>query len=322
MFKIYDYIKKVPKIPNRLFRIIERYLNQRHSYDYPDQNNGWEKYGDCPVLGNKDIGTFFDPYVLLYNNDFVMYVSERSRGAIARFSSSNGITWNNKYISLEGRPNSWDMIVNRCSVIHHDGLWKMWFTGQNNGISSIGYCESEDGISFKRIYDNPIISADLQHEGISVMNPCVIWDEEKRVFKMWYSAGEDYEPDVICYAESKDGISWIKWNKPVLSADINNKWEKYKVGGCSVIKEEKGTYKIYYIGYQNLDVARICEAYSDDGINWHRVKNNLLLSPSRKSWDADAVYKPSIVVKDGCCLMWYNGRKSHNEYIGLVIKKI
>jgi len=43
-----------------------------------------------------------------------------------------------------------------------------------------------------------------------VMNPHVIYDKDEKIFKMWYEAGETYEPDVIYYAISKDGINWIK----------------------------------------------------------------------------------------------------------------
>lgn len=143
----------------------------------------------------------------------------------------------------------------------------------------------------------------------------------KKCFKMWYSAGETYEPDIICYAESKDGVLWKKHFHPVLAKYPQHEWEKYKVGGCQVIQLQDGSFKIYYIGYQNLDVARICMANSTDGIKWERNDENLLISPSKNAWDADAVYKPTIVEKDNVLFMWYNGRNAHEEYIGLAIKK-
>ena len=31
---------------------------------------------------------------------------------------------------------------------------------------------------------------------------------------MWYSGGEQYEPDAIGYATSKDGIDWTKCRDP------------------------------------------------------------------------------------------------------------
>ena len=37
-----------------------------------------------------------------------------------------------------------------------------------------------------------------------------MWDEERKIFRMWYSAGGFWEPDQIGYAESEDGIHWKK----------------------------------------------------------------------------------------------------------------
>ena len=38
------------------------------------------------------------------------------------------------------------------------------------------------------------------------MCPHVIWDEEMKLFRMWYSGGEQYEPNAIGYATSPDGL--------------------------------------------------------------------------------------------------------------------
>lgn len=153
------------------------------------------------------------------------------------------------------------------------------------------------------------------------MNPCVLWNEDRKIFQMWYAAGENYEPDALFYAESENGEHWTKHEQPVLSKDETHEWEKYKVGGCDVKRQKDGTYITYYIGYQNLDVTRICYAVSDDGVHWERPNHNICISPSQDSWDSDATYKPAVVEKDGTLYMWYNGRKGVEEYIGLATKK-
>lgn len=79
---------------------------------------------------------------------------------------------------------------------------------------------------------------------------------------------------------------------------------------------------MYYIGYQNVDVARICYATSKDGIQWNRSEDNLLISPSRNRFDSDACYKPAVVEHGGKQYLWYNGRHKHDEYIGLAIKEL
>ena len=77
---------------------------------------------------------------------------------------------------------------------------------------------------------------------------------------------------------------------------------------------------MYYIGYQNVDVARICYATSKDGIHWVRKDNNIIIAPSRNRFDSDACYKPAVVERDGKLFMWYNGRYNNDEYIGLATK--
>ena len=42
------------------------------------------------------------------------------------------------------------------------------------------------------------------------MCPHVLWDEQQKLFRMWYSGGEQYEPDAIGYATSPDGLKWTK----------------------------------------------------------------------------------------------------------------
>lgn len=300
---------------------IRRFCNQRHRYDFSSENNGWRKYGSVPVWGNAEIGTMFDPFVFVSEDKFKMLVSARRTKSLMLVESADGIDWQKPRVLLKGRLGMWDEDVSRgCLLLYNDEKYYLWYSGQLNGVSCIGLALSDDGVNFNRTGNFPILKADAKYEGISVMNPCVLWDDSVNKFKMWYSAGETYEPDVICYAESRDGFSWEKAENAVLEKKKENRWECYKVGGCNVIKNEDGSYDMYYIGYQNLDVARICKARSKDGINWTQRENNLILSPQKSGWDSDAVYKPSVVRVHGKEYLWYNGRRNHEEYIGLATR--
>ena len=114
----------------------------------------------------------------------------------------------------------------------------MYYTGQYNGISKIGLAFSDDGYNFVKYNNNPVLEPEFDFEKQSVMNPHVIYDKEENLFKMWYSAGETYEPDVICYATSKDGITWKKYEKnPIFTPNpkkMSLDW--FKIGGCDVHK--------------------------------------------------------------------------------------
>lgn len=308
----------ISKIKNRIVRKTRRIYSIYHAYDFPPVNDGWEKYGK-PVLGGGKEGIFFDPYVTLQDGKFEMYVSHRDNNSIKKYSSDDGVKWENGITVLTGsHKNEWEKIVNRASVLKKDHIWYMWYTGQNENQSMVGLATSKDGIHFERYEGNPVFIPSETYELQSVMNPCVMWDENEKIFKMWYSAGEKYEPDVLCYATSEDGIHWTKYKDNPIFQKSSNEYDKAKVGGCDVIKQSD-TYMMFYIGYQNIDNARICVAESFDGIHWNRKPNNPIIAPSKNSWDAHAVYKPAVAYdeKQNQYLLWYNGRKGTKEYIGL-----
>ncbi len=302
---------------------IRRYRNQKHISDYPAECGGWKKYKGNPVLGDKETGTLFDPFIRCVDNRYIMCVSRRRDDCLMFFDSLDGITWENERVILEGIPNSdWETKVNRGCFLIRDNQWYVWYTGQHNGKSRIGLAISRDGRSFSRISSMPVLIPEKDFEGDAVMNPCVLWDADKASFRMWYAAGENYEPDVLCYAESKDGVTWDKWPEPVMKADVRKAYQQFKVGACDILKTKKA-YVMAYIAYQNLDVARICVATSNDGIlKWETLDENPILSPEKKQWDGHAVYKPTILYDHNRQIIriWYNGRNGHCEKIGLAEK--
>ena len=301
---------------------IRRFINQRHRYDYPVENNDWKKVGRSPVWGSCETGTMFDPYAYIEDSIIKLVISARKDGSIIIVESIDGIHWENRHTILSGQTDQWDDVVNRGCVVKLKDKYLLWYTGQHNNTSAIGLAISDDGIHYERYSKNPVLSATEIFEGQSIMNPCVIWNDGEHKFQMWYAAGENYEPDVICYAESKDSFNWKKHPHPVLTAYNSHIWEQDKVGGCDVVLNEDGTFVMYYIGYQNVDVARVCYATSQDGIQWSRTDNNLLIAPSKDSWDADAIYKPTVLQLGNQLMMWYNGRKKYGEFIGLAIKHL
>jgi hypothetical protein len=154
------------------------------------------------------------------------------------------------------------------------------------------------------------------------MCPHVIWDEQELIYKMWYSAGETYEPDAIGYAVSKDGLSWQKHPaNPIFTPERSLEWEQDKVTACQVIKCADH-YLMFYIGFADVDTARIGMARSPDGITrWQRHPLNPILSPSAGTWDGDACYKPFAIwnARQEQWLLWYNGRHGSPEYVGLAV---
>ena len=277
-------------------------------------------------MGNNQTGTVFDPFVIKHDNIYKMVVSWRSKGVIALTTSKNGTIWSDlKIILNKGDNNSWESIVNRACLLMINNKYYMWYTGQNKGVSKIGLAVSNDGLNFTKYKNNPILEPEYKFEKESVMNPHVLYDKEEKIFKMWYAAGETCEPDVICYAISKDGFNWKKYkNNPIFISNINKfALDSFKVGGCDVHKISNKKYIMFYIGYSDINTARIFIAKSENGINNWKRYNNPIIKQTKGQFDNDACYKPSAIydMNQKKWLIWYNGRKENNEYIGLAFHK-
>ncbi len=282
--------------------------------------SGWFPEKSNPVIGNEETtGTVFDPFVMEKDGKYYMYVSTRKDGNIGLSESNNGKDWSKIKTVLSCDVNSgWEFEINRCSVVFYDEKYYMYYTGQQNNISRIGVAIGDNVYNFKK-HDGHILSPEYKWEGESVMNPFVIYDEDEKIFKMWYSAGETYEPDVICYAESKDGINFHKYENNPIFLKGDNWYDCDKVSVGHIIKKD-GKYIMFYIGYENVDTARVCYAVSKDGKNnWQRGKNNPIIGRVANTWNKYAVYKPSVIYDNESerWLLWCNGRSDLGEFIGL-----
>ena len=110
--------------------------------------------------------------------------------------------------------------------------------------ASIGLCTSKDnGLNFSRVFEGPIIPLDKNHPYFTTA-PYVIFDNG--IYKMWFVSchGWSMENDKwthhynIEYAESNDGVDWIRSDKPAI--DFQDEYE-YAIARPCVIKE-RGLY--------------------------------------------------------------------------------
>jgi len=288
----------------------------------PETSAGWKKFESNPVMGGQ-YGTCFDISVLRDGDKYRMWLSWRPKKSIALVESKDGIHWSEPPQVVFGprKETGWEDVINRPYVLKRADGYHMWYTGQAKGRSWIGCANSPDGVTWKRMSDRPILTADQPWEkNVAVMCPSVLWDEQAKLFRMWYSGGEQNEPNAIGIATSPDGLTWKKHeSNPIFTADSKNPWEKHKVTACQV--EKVGDwYVMFYIGFENEGTARICLARSQDGItNWQRHPANPIIFPGKDKWDHDACYKPYAIFDGTKWLLWYNGRHGSLEQIGVVL---
>lgn len=281
--------------------------------------SGWIKHPASPVLGG-DLGTCFDICLLAESGRFRMWFSWRPRKSIALTESADGVHWSAPQIVLGPTDTGWEEDVNRPVVVRQAGRYHMWYTGQTADHSSLGYATSDDGLHWQRQSSQPCLVADQPWEKMAVMCPHVLYDEPAGLFRMWYSGGEQYEPDAIGYATSRDGLHWDKHStNPIFRADPRHAWEQHKVTACQVVVHE-GWHLMFYVGFEDVDHARIGLARSRDGVtHWEWHPANPILAPTPGGWDADACYKPYALCDGQRWRLWYNGRRGEVEQIGLAL---
>ena len=134
------------------------------------------------------------------------------------------------------RPGITDSLFNRPTVLKRSDGYHIWFTGQTKGErSSIGCATSPDGKTWKPMSDKPVLIPEKPWEKVALMCPHVLWDEQAKLYHMWYSGGEQQEPNAIGYATSPDGLTWTKYEQnPVFTGDQSLTWEQNRGTGCQV----------------------------------------------------------------------------------------
>jgi sucrose-6-phosphate hydrolase SacC (GH32 family) len=195
----------------------------------------------------------------------------------------------------------------------------LYYTGWNRGVTvpyrnSIGVAVSDDdGVSFRRLYDGPVIDRNAREPHMAV-TPHVL--REGGLWRMWYSSGLGWtdfdgrlEPVyVIKDATSCDGVVWDRPNRQC----IPQAHELEAFAHPSVIKHGD-RYRMWYCfrgsrDYRDGDGAyRIGYAESADGVNWERMDKIGGLDVAPEGWDSTMTCYPSVFEIDGRIAMIYNG---------------
>jgi len=236
------------------------------SIGYAMSTNGitWTKYAGNPVItgtaGSWDANAVGSGDVVFDGATYRMWytgIDDGGVSAIGYATSTNGITWT-KYAGnpvLTGTVGSWDSVASCPCVISDTGLYKMWYTGMDDGgIYGIGYATSTNGISWTKYAGNPVVVTGTVGSWESqVLCPDVILDGA--TYRMWYTGQDAHGGQRIGYATSPDGVSWTKSSSnPVLNSGLLGGWETWKVRVPSVLLEGD-TYRMWYAGNTQIGYA-------------------------------------------------------------------
>lgn len=226
---------------------------------------------DKPILPLGKRGSFDDSGVMpnwLVNYDgkkYLYYVGWNTSSTV-RYRVANGLAISEdngntfKKVSegpIMDRTADDPISVSTNCVLFDNGIWKTWYMSYTkwefiNGISepfyNIKYAESKDGINWSR---KNVICIDFKspNEG-GIARPCVIKEDD--FYTMWYSYRDksDYRKNRkhsyrIGYAESKNGIKWLRKDKEV-GIDVSDKgWDSEMIAYAYVYSHKGKKYMIY-----------------------------------------------------------------------------
>ncbi len=201
-------------------------------------------------------------------------------------------------------------------IIIDNGIYKMWFKYlENNGVGTIGYAESKNGISWATVGNGPVIKTGSQGSwdmGMVTPGPVI---KEDGIYKMYYSgAVEAHLIGQIGLATSSDGIHWQKYPKPIIQAGSG--WET-SINANSLVKKD-GVYYLYYVGLGSSNTLRQGLATSTDGINWKKYEGNPILSPT-EGWEYKGSYYSSVIFENGIFKMVYMNNQTNDTGFGKAV---
>lgn len=264
---------------------------------------------------------------VIYNgSSFMMWYSGEDnvhyKDNIGLATSSDGVFWtrySENPVLQFGPTNSWDYSsVNEPWVIHENGEYKMWYSGQTwsaaLGITSIsiGYATSPDGIHWTKSSDNPVLTPGPGgFDAKEVYQPVVVsFGSGYLMYYIGYSA--ESQVSKIGMAKSTDGVHWTK-SGTIDIPKVNGGWDgsgfRY-IGGVMVL----GSQLIAtYFGHPGANVPnRIGVATSTDGVNWTPYSGNPLITSGNLAWDKRGLTDPMLVTVGDKYFIYYSGWDSRN----------
>lgn len=199
----------------------------------------------------------------------------------------------------------------------------MYYVGWNLGVTvpfrnAIGLAVRDPGGAFKKPYQAPIVDR-------SIIEPyfcasCAVLHYES-LWRMWYVSCCGWESlngiprhrYNLRYAESSDGISWIRNGE--ISIDFASKNE-YAISRPSVLPRDDGWHMWY--SYRG-DRYQIGYAFSADGRCWSRQDEKSGIKASSSGWDSEMIEYPFVFIHKNQTFMLYNGNGYGYTGFGLAV---
>ena len=193
----------------------------------------------CPMISSPGMactGGLGSPFSDIYNNVFDLDVAQSADGLVGALSQQSGakialVVAQGNSLKVDvpeidvGPAGSWDAADVCCAsvVVDDDGNRRVWYSGRAvpGGPQRIGMAEwTPNGVT--KNPSNPVMAegspGGFDDHGVS--NPDVVWDSDRKLYRMWYVADGPLGLTSIAYAVSTDGVHWHPApQNPVVSSE-------------------------------------------------------------------------------------------------------
>ncbi len=182
--------------------------------------------------------------------------------------------------------------------------------------------------------DNPVLTYTEPWEGNCVLTwGSVLWDDQAQRFRMWYQTyikyGKPGERTKICYATSKDGLTWHKPElglHPFRGSKANNivmtpLEDSPHIDCPTVLRDPNGGYRMFW----HEKRMHIWTATSPDGIHWRRHPERVVHGGDRNTASYDPERKRYRVITripgrgERTCGLWESPDAVHFEHHGEIL---
>ncbi len=185
-----------------------------------------------------------------------------------------------------------------------------------------------------RHHANPVLTYEKPWEGNCVITwGSVLYDKEVKLFKIWYEVykkfGKPGEATILCYATSKDGVTWEKPELGLVDyrgSKANNIVFAPKTGTIdspTVFFTPDPTpecrYRMYWYSFEEHGIRG---ATSSDGLNWDLIEGILVNAGDRSSACYDPQRKKFLVMTRipdrglRTCGLWESDNGEDFKYVG------
>lgn len=179
-------------------------------------------------------------------------------------------------VLTRGPEGAWDEgVIWLGSVLHHEGQFHLWYAGGTRSYRafSIGYAYSEDGLTWEKSPNNPILVVDKEQYPYGLYaGPCAI-DDGQWIMYVQPRASASYMPGhVVIRATAPNPAGPWKLEEEILPESMFG-WDYSLTPGSITITENETI--LYYSAFSVLDNRNsgIGRATSPDGITFSRYND-------------------------------------------------